>query len=156
MPKISVDKLKRYSHYTFAFIVFISLYICSVIWIVQSINGVFYIFNPHGEVFEFRRGVYFGFGIFIAFSALFVNGLTNKIAPEKITPKHNQVVSIFAIAGVCLIIFLPLVAEKLYTSKLEQKGYLVCEPATERWLYLKTLYYTNSEQACIDLISETN
>lgn len=155
MSKSFVDKLKHYANLTVVCIVSIILYIFAVIWIFQSFESLIDLFSPKEEVFKLDRDIFIGFGIFVLFTSLGCHIITKKIAPDKITEKHNNTISRMTLISLCLFT-LPFVIEPLYDYKLNREGYYVCEEATHRWLYLKTSYYTNSEQACIDLISETN
>lgn len=155
MPKSFIDKLKHYSLLALGFIGISVTYIFSVVWIFQSIESLIHLFSPKTGVFKFHRDIFIGFAGFTLFTSLAVHLIIKKIAPDKITQKHNNIMSKLIFISI-LLVFLPFAIEFLYDYQLNSEGYYVCEAATDRWLYLKTSYYTNSEQACIELVLQDN
>lgn len=155
MPKTFINKFKHYANLTFVCIVAVILYGFSLLWIFQSVESLINLFSSKQEVFKLDRNTFIGFPIVLLFTSLAIHIYTKKVAPDKVTEKHNNIMSKIIFISI-LLVFLPFTIEFLYDYKLSSEGYYVCEAATDRWLYLKTTYYTNSEQACFDLVSAEN
>lgn len=88
------------------------------------------------------KGVYYLFGVGLAFSFLLVDGIYNTVLRRPITKVAARLVNRIAIAGLILVVVMPNVVHLATAHYLEYNEYHFCQAQSSQWLLMRDIVYT--------------
>jgi len=91
------------------------------------------------------KGVYYLFGVGLAFSFLIVDGVYNTVLRRPIGKAAARLVNRIAIAGLILIVVLPNIIHLATAHYLENSEYQFCQVQSSQWLFLRDIVYTHGD-----------
>ncbi len=89
----------------------------------------------------FDKGSYYTLGIGIGLLSLTFVTIKEFWGGKPITNKQNRMLTTLAIAGVVLLFLMPHMTHFITDKHLEKHGYIVCEEASQQWLFVRDIVY---------------
>jgi len=136
------------------FLVFLLLSVCAFLWFFLDAFSLYKQISTNATVVNFSNGGFYSFGGAIALSTLTYGILHEVILKKPLTEKVTKRITRGSIAGIVLMVILPLVVNYSVDNHLESNSYMICEKASTRWLIYKHIAYVSSDEVCLDLISK--
>lgn len=126
-----------------ALILFVFFLISAVcLWLpVSAFWSMMSEFQNHQPIVNINKGVYYLFGVGIAFLALLVDGVNNAILRRKISQKLAKYISRIALGGMAVMVLLPALVHYPVADSLERVGYAICPEQSSQWLFVRTIVY---------------
>lgn len=101
------------------------------------------------SVVSLNKGAFYGLGVAIAIGALlFGDIIPTQMIKKPPSKKHQKRVVQIIVTGVLLTVTLPHIVHYSVAAHLKIQGYQTCDELSHRWLFARTIVFTNSPQAC--------
>lgn len=102
------------------------------------------------SVVSLNKGAFYGLGVAIAIGALlFGDIIPTQMTKKPLSSKYQKRVVQIIVAGVLLTLVLPHIVHYSVAAHLERQGYRVCDELSHRWLFARTIVFTDSPPACV-------
>jgi len=115
-------------------------------WFVYSIYML--IKGSADSVVLVDKGSYYMFGVGIGMLDLAFVIIWEQWLVKSLTKKVTNIFSSLAVTSIVLLFVLPYAIHYLADNHLKNKGYTVCEVASQQWLFVRDIVYVRDSVVC--------